>query len=51
MKKFLSSGPKKGDRKKKPDLPGDDTEEEDTFPKETGCLMIFGGPVTYDSKC
>jgi hypothetical protein len=32
MKKFLSGGSKKGDRKKKPDPPGDDVKEkEDTF--------------------
>jgi hypothetical protein len=50
MKKFLSRGSKKGDEKKA-QPPGDDVEEkEDTFPKETGCLMIFGGPVAYDSK-
>jgi hypothetical protein len=51
MKKFLSRGPNKGDRKKKPDLPRDDTEEEDTFSEEISCLMIFGGPAMYDSKC
>jgi hypothetical protein len=51
MKKFLTGGSKKGDRKKKPDPLGDDAEEkEDTFLEETGCLMIFGGPVAYDSK-
>jgi hypothetical protein len=52
MKKFLSGGPKKGDGKKKLDPLGDDTEEkEDTFPEETSCAMIFGGPAAYDSKC
>jgi hypothetical protein len=44
MKKFLFEGSKKGDWKKKPDLPRDDAEEkEGTFLEETGCLMIFGG--------
>jgi hypothetical protein len=50
MKKFLSRGSKKGDRKKKPDLLGDDAEEKDTFREETNCLMIFGVPATYNSK-
>jgi hypothetical protein len=51
MKKFLTGGSKKGDGRKKPDPQGDDAEEkEDTFLKETGCLMIFGEPVAYDSK-
>jgi hypothetical protein len=51
MKKFLSGGSKKGDGKKKSDLLGDDAEEkEDTFLEETGCLMIFSRPATYDSK-
>jgi hypothetical protein len=52
MKKFLSEGSKKEDGKKKPDPSGDDAEEkEDAFLEETGCLMIFSGPVAYDSKC
>jgi hypothetical protein len=51
MKKFLSGGSKQRDGKKKPDPQEDDIEEkEDAFPKETGCLMIFGGPTMYDSK-
>jgi hypothetical protein len=51
MKKFLSGGSKKRDKKKKHDLLGDDIEEkEDTFSEETDCLMIFSGPVAYDSK-
>jgi hypothetical protein len=24
--------------------------KEDAFPKTTGCLMIFGGMMVYDSK-
>jgi hypothetical protein len=41
MKKFLAGGSKKGEQKK-PDLGQDDTEgEDDAFPHETGCLMIF----------
>jgi hypothetical protein len=51
MKKFLSGGSKKGGWKIKPNPLGDDAEEkEDTFPEETGCLTIFGGPAAYDSK-
>jgi hypothetical protein len=50
MKKFLTEGSKKGDRKKKPDPSRDDAEEEDTFPEETSCLMIVGGLAAYDSK-
>jgi hypothetical protein len=44
MKKFLSEGSKKGDRKKKHDLLGDDAKEkEDIFLEATGCLMILVG--------
>jgi hypothetical protein len=43
MKKFLSEGSKKGDGKKKHDLPGDDTKEKDIFPEEIDCLMILVG--------
>jgi hypothetical protein len=51
MKKFLFEGSKKEDREKKPDPPGDDAEEkEDAFLEETGCLIIFSGPMAYDSK-
>jgi hypothetical protein len=51
MKKFLSRGSKKGDREKKPNFSGDDAKEkEDTFPEETGYLIIFGGPAVYNSK-
>jgi hypothetical protein len=46
MKRFLSGGSKKGEGKKKPDPPKNDAEEkEDAFLEETGCLMIFGGPM------
>jgi hypothetical protein len=50
MKRFLSGGSKRGDQKKRPDLPEDDAEEEGTFPKMTCCLMIFDGTAAYDSK-
>jgi hypothetical protein len=51
LRKFLSRGSKKGDGKKKPDPPGDDLEEkDDALSEETGCLMIFGRPPTFDSK-
>jgi hypothetical protein len=50
MKKFLSRGSKKGDGKKPNPRGGDAEEKEDTFPEETCCLMIFGGPAAYDSK-
>jgi hypothetical protein len=44
MKRFLSSGSKKGDQKKKPDPTVDDAEEKDGgFFTMDGCLMIFGG--------
>jgi hypothetical protein len=51
MKKFLSGGSKQSDGKKKPDPLEDDAEEkEDAFPEETGCLIIFSGPMAYDSN-
>jgi hypothetical protein len=51
MKRFLSGGSKRRDQKKKPDPPEDDAKEkEGTFLETTGCLMIFGGTMTYDSK-
>jgi hypothetical protein len=52
MKNFLDRGSKQKDGKKKPKPPEDTAEEkEDTFPQEIGCLMIFDGPMVYDSKC
>jgi hypothetical protein len=52
MKRFLSGGSNRGDKKKKPDPSADDVEEkEGAFLETTGCLMIFDKMVVYDSKC
>jgi hypothetical protein len=45
MKKFLAGGSKKGEQTRP------DPEQDGAFPHETGCLMIFGGPESYTSKC
>jgi hypothetical protein len=51
MKKFLFGCTKKGEGKRKTDPLEDDAKgKEDTFLEETDCLMIFGGPTTYNSK-
>jgi hypothetical protein len=51
MKRFLSGGSKRGDQKRKPDPPEDDTKEkEGAFLEMMGYLMIFGGTTAYDSK-
>jgi hypothetical protein len=51
MKRFLYGGSSRGVQKKKPDPLADDTEEkEGAFPKIMGCLMIFDGMASYDSK-
>jgi hypothetical protein len=51
MKQFLSGGSKKGDQRRKPGPEADDDEEKDGgFPVTYGCLMIFDGTTTYDSK-
>jgi hypothetical protein len=51
MKWFLFGGSKKGDQRRKPKPATDDTEEKDDgFLTIDGCLMIFGGTATYDSK-
>jgi hypothetical protein len=52
MKKYLSGGSRKGEQKKKPELRESDTEgKDDGFPDTDGCLMIFGGPTAYESRC
>jgi len=52
MKQFLSRGSNKGEHGKYPDLTVDDAEGKDGgFVTLDGCLMIFGGSATYDSKC
>jgi hypothetical protein len=51
MEQFLSRGSYKGEQKKKPNPSIDDArEKEGAFPETTGCLMIFGGTIAYDSK-
>ena len=51
MRWFLSGGSNKGEHGKEPAPTTDDTEEKDDgFPTSDGCLMIFGGSATYDSK-
>jgi hypothetical protein len=52
MKKYLSGGSRKGEKKKKPEpAEGDAEGKDDGFPDTDGCLMIFGGPMAYKSKC
>ena len=51
MKRFLSRGSNKGDHRKEPKPTANDVDGKDGgFPMLDGCLMIFGGSVTYDSK-
>ena len=51
MKRFLSRGSNKGEHRGDPNPAIDDAEEKDGgFPTLDGCLMIFRGSVTYDSK-
>jgi len=51
MKRFLSSGYKKEDQRKKPEPMADDTEGNDGgFPMLDSSLMIFDGAAAYDSK-
>jgi hypothetical protein len=51
MKKFLFGGSKKRDGKRKPNpLEDDAKEKQDAFPEEANYLMIFGGPMAYDSQ-
>jgi hypothetical protein len=52
MKKYLSGGTRKGEQKKRPEPADDDAEgKDDGFPDPNGCLMIFEGPATYESRC
>ena len=51
MKQFLSGGSNKGEHGKDPNPTIDDAEGKDGgFSTLDGCLMIFGGSVSYDSK-
>ena len=51
MRKYLSGGLNKGEQGKEPATTTDDIEEkDDAFPMPNGALMIFGGPMAYDSK-
>ena len=51
MRWFLSGGSNKGEHGKDPAPTVDDAEEKDDgFPTLDGCLMIFEGSTTYDSK-
>ena len=51
MKQFLSRGSNKGEHRKDPKPSTDDAEGKDgSFPMLDGCLMIFEGSATYDSK-
>jgi hypothetical protein len=50
MNKYLSRGTRKGEQKKRPEPTEGDTEgKDDDLPDPDGCLMIFGGPATYES--
>ena len=52
MKRLLSGGSNKREHRKEPKLTADDAEGKDGgFSTLDGCLMIFGGPAAYDSKC
>ena len=50
LKKWLSGNLKKGDPKKKPEPEGDAVEEKEEGYPEHNVLMIFGGPVAYESR-
>jgi hypothetical protein len=52
MRKFLAEGSKREKQKKKPKASTDEAEEkgDDEYPKENGCLMIFGGTAACASK-
>jgi hypothetical protein len=51
MKRFLFSGSKKGDQRRKPKPVVDDAKENYcSFSMEDGYFMIFGGMAAYDSK-
>ena len=51
MKRFLSGGSNKGAHRKDPKLSADDAEgKDDDFSTLDGCLMIFGGSTSDDSK-
>ena len=49
MKRFLSRGSNKGEHGKDPD-PTTDEGKDGGFPTLDGCLMIFGGSATFDSR-
>jgi hypothetical protein len=52
MKHYFSRGAQgKGDPDKRPEEDkGNGKEKDDNFPVINNCFMIFGGPVTYDSR-
>ena len=51
MQKFLARSTNKGEQGKEPAPTADDAEEKDDgFLTPDGCLMIFRGSTTYDSK-
>jgi hypothetical protein len=51
MKRFLSRGSKRRNKKKKPDpLKDDAKKKEGAFPEMTSCIMIFDGTTAYDFK-
>ena len=51
MKRFLSGGSNKGEYRGDPKPATDDAEgNDDDFLMLDGCLMIFEGSATYDSK-
>ena len=50
-KRWFCNNAKRGEQKKKPE-PEDAAKKEKQggFPETDGCLMIFGGPLAYESK-
>ena len=51
MKRFLSEGSNKGEHRKEPKPPVDNTKGKDgRFPMLDGCLMIFEGSAAYNSR-
>ena len=51
MKRFLSGGSNKGEHRKEPKLAVDDAKGKDgRFSALNGCLMIFEGSASYDSR-
>jgi hypothetical protein len=50
IKRYFS-GDYKATRTDVSSRPANNEEKGDTYPDPKGCLMIFGGPVAYESKC